>query len=333
MLKRNTALRNDLTGYAFISPFVIGFLAFTLIPMFISLYLSFTSYNLFSAPRWIGLDNFVKMFTGDPKYMNSLRVTFLYVFVGVPLRLMFALFIAMLLNNGSRLIGTYRTLFYLPSIIGGSVAVSIMWRNIFGSEGIVNSALIAIGLGPVSWFGDPNAALGMLVTLSVWQFGSSMLIFLAGLKNISPEMYEAAGVDGAGPARRFFRITLPLLSPIILFNLIMQTISAFMTFVPAYIISKGEGGPMDGTMLYSLYLFRQAFMFNNMGYASAMAWVMLIIVGIMTAVLFFVSKYWVFYESEGGADRWPGKRSNGPSIICSPSRWPCSCSIRCCGCS
>ncbi|MGN7454125.1 carbohydrate ABC transporter permease [Paenibacillus pasadenensis] len=300
MLKRNTALRNDLTGYAFISPFVIGFLAFTLIPMFISLYLSFTSYNLFSAPRWIGLDNFVKMFTGDPKYMNSLRVTFLYVFVGVPLRLMFALFIAMLLNNGSRLIGTYRTLFYLPSIIGGSVAVSIMWRNIFGSEGIVNSALIAIGLGPVSWFGDPNAALGMLVTLSVWQFGSSMLIFLAGLKNISPEMYEAAGVDGAGPARRFFRITLPLLSPIILFNLIMQTISAFMTFVPAYIISKGEGGPMDGTMLYSLYLFRQAFMFNNMGYASAMAWVMLIIVGIMTAVLFFVSKYWVFYESEGG---------------------------------
>jgi len=300
MAIRNESLKTNLTGYAFISPFIIGFLAFTLIPMFISLYLSFTSYNLFSAPRWIGLGNFEKMFTNDPKYWNSVRVTIYYVFVGVPLRLAFALFVAMVLNTASRMVGTYRTIYYLPSIIGGSVAVSIMWRNIFSEQGIVNHFLMALGAAPVNWFGNATAALGMLITLSVWQFGSSMLIFLAGLKNISPEMYEAASVDGASPVRKFLNITLPLLSPVILFNLIMQTISAFMTFVPAYVISKGEGGPLDGTMLYSLYLFRQAFMFNNMGYAAAMAWVMLIFIGILTFVLFKTSKMWVFYESEGG---------------------------------
>lgn len=297
---RKQSLKANLTGYAFISPFVIGFLAFTLIPILISLYLSFTNYNLFNDPQWIGTFNFKKMFTQDQKYWNSVRVTFIYVFAGVPLRLMFALFVAMLLNTKSRMVGVYRTIYYLPSIIGGSVAVSIMWRNIFNEQGIVNSLLIFLGIPPVAWYGDPNAALGTLIALSVWQFGSSMLIFLAGLKNISPEMYEAASIDGATAPRKFVKITLPLLSPIILFNLIMQTISAFMTFVPAYIISKGEGTPMDGTLLYSLYLFRQAFMFNNMGYAAAMAWVMLIMIGIMTAILFKTSKFWVFYESKGG---------------------------------
>ncbi|WP_055105294.1 carbohydrate ABC transporter permease [Paenibacillus ihumii] len=297
---RKQSLGANLTGYAFISPFVIGFLAFTLIPILISLYLSFTNYNLFNDPQWIGTFNFQKMFTQDQKYWNSVRVTFIYVFAGVPLRLMFALFVAMLLNTKSRMVGVYRTVYYLPSIIGGSVAVSIMWRNIFNEQGIVNSLLIFLGIPPVAWYGDPNAALGTLIALSVWQFGSSMLIFLAGLKNISPEMYEAASIDGATAPRKFIKITLPLLSPIILFNLIMQTISAFMTFVPAYIISKGEGTPMDGTLLYSLYLFRQAFMFNNMGYAAAMAWIMLIMIGIMTAILFKTSKFWVFYESKGG---------------------------------
>ncbi|QDY85549.1 sugar ABC transporter permease [Paenibacillus polymyxa] len=299
-LRNHQSLKANMTGYAFISPFIVGFLAFTLIPMFISLYLSFTSYNLFTPPKWIGLGNFEKMFTGDPKYWNSIRVTFTYVLVGVPLRLIFALFVAMILNTKSRMVGTYRTMYYLPSIIGGSVAVSIMWRNIFSNEGIVNSLLSVLGATPVKWFGDPNASLMMLITLSVWQFGSSMLIFLAGLKNIPHEMYEASSVDGATPVRKFFSITLPLLSPIILFNLIMQTISAFMTFVPAYVISKGEGGPMDGTMLHSLYLFRQAFMFSNMGYAAAMAWVMLIMIAILTAILFVTSKFWVFYETEKG---------------------------------
>lgn len=299
-MRRSHTLRTNLTGYAFISPFIIGFLAFTIIPMVISLYISFTNYNLFSSPKFVGLNNYEKMLTGDPKYWNSIRVTFLYVVIGVPFRLMFALLIAMILNTKSRMVGAYRTMYYLPSIIGGSVAVSIMWRNIFSNEGVVNSALSWLGVGPVHWFGDPDAALVMLISLSVWQFGSSMLIFLAGLKNIPHEMYEASSVDGANPIRKFISITLPLLSPIILFNMIMQTISAFMTFVPAYVITKGEGGPMDGTMLYSLYLFRQAFMFNNMGYASAMAWIMLLMIGILTAVLFLTSKFWVFYETERG---------------------------------
>lgn len=239
------------------------------------------------------------MFTGDRKYWKSVSVTFYYVFIGVPLRLAFALFIAMILNRVSRAIGIYRTMFYLPSIIGGSVAVSIMWRNLFGDEGIVNLGLMAIGIDPVRWFGNPTAALWMLILLSVWQFGSSMLIFLAGLKNIPAELYEAASVDGANGAHKFFKITLPMLSPVILFNAVMQTIGAFMSFIPAYIITKGEGGPLDGTLLYSLYLFRQAFVFFNMGYGSAMAWVMLLIVGVLTYLLFKSSKFWVHYESKG----------------------------------
>ncbi|MBS4208343.1 sugar ABC transporter permease [Bacillus sp. FJAT-50079] len=294
------AFKQNLRGYLFISPFVIGFLAFTLIPILTSLYFSFTKYNLFSPPSWIGLDNFKKMFTEDARYWQSLKVTLIYVFGGVPLRLAFALLIAMILNTTSRAVGLYRTLFYLPSLIGGSVAVAIMWRNIFGDTGIVNLALTLIGLPGVRWFGDPLAALWMLIFLSVWQFGSSMLIFLAGLKGIPSTYYEAASVDGANFWQKFFKITLPMLSPVILFNTIMQTIAAFMTFVPAFIISKGTGGPLDGTLLYSLYLFKQGFEFFNMGYASAMAWVMLIIVGVLTAVVFSTSKFWVHYESEGG---------------------------------
>jgi multiple sugar transport system permease protein len=297
---RTIAWKRHLTGYAFISPFVIGFLAFTAIPIIASFYLSFTSYDLFSTPKWIGLDNYTKMFTNDSKYWQSLKVTMLYVFGGVPLRLAFALMVAMLLNTASKAVGFYRTVYYLPSIIGGSVAVSIMWRNLFNDDGLVNMVLNAIGIGSVKWFAEPIAALWMLIFLSVWQFGSSMLIFLAGLKNIPASLYEAAEVDGANGVQRFFSITIPMLTPIILFNLIMQTIGAFMTFVPAYIISKGEGGPLDGTLLYSLYLFRRAFVFNEMGYAAAMAWIMLLIVAVVSGVLFATSKFWVHYESKGG---------------------------------
>lgn len=294
-----TAWRKQLTGYAFISPFVIGFLVFILIPACASFYLSFTDYDLFSTPKWIGIANYKEMFLLESKFWQSLKVTLLYVLIGVPLRLAFALLIALLLNTASRAAGVYRTVYYLPSIIGGSVAVSIMWRNIYGDDGIVNLFLHAVGLDGVRWFAEPFAALWMLISLSVWQFGSSMLIFLAGLKNIPGELYEAADVDGASAFRRFFGITLPMLTPIILFNTILQTIGAFLTFTPAYIISKGEGGPLDGTLLYSLYLFRQGFVFFDMGYASAMAWVMLIIVAIFTAVLFATSKFWVHYESKG----------------------------------
>lgn len=298
--KRSRIIKENLTGYAFISPFIIGFLAFTFIPILASLYLSFTNYNLFASPTWIGLDNYIQMFTADPRYWKSLKVTLIYVLAGVPLRLAFALLIALMLNTASRAVGLYRSLFYLPSLIGGSVAVAIMWRNVFGDVGIVNILLDVLGIPSVRWFGNPTAALWMLIFLSVWQFGSSMLIFLAGLKGIPKSYYEAASVDGANGFQKFFKITLPMLSPVILFNTVMQTIAAFMTFVPAFIISKGTGGPLDGTLLYSLYLFIQGFEFFNMGYASAMAWIMLIIVGILTAIIFTTSKYWVHYESEGG---------------------------------
>jgi multiple sugar transport system permease protein len=299
-MKKRLASEN-LAGYAFISPFIIGFLAFTIIPMAVSLYLSFTSYDLFSTPVWIGLDNFKEMFFGDEKFWKSMKVTFAYVMAGVPLRLIFALMVAMLLNKASRAVGLYRTLFYLPSIIGGSVAVAIMWRNIFGNEGTLNALLFFLGADQkILWYQDPSKALWTLIFLAVWQFGSSMLIFLAGLKNIPPSYYEAANVDGANRFQVFFKITLPLLSPIIFFNLVMQTISAFMTFTPAYIISKGEGGPLDGTLLYSLYIFQKAFNFFQMGYASAMAWVMLVVVGLLTLLLFKTSKYWVHYESKEG---------------------------------
>lgn len=293
------SMSENIAGYAFISPFIIGFLAFTIMPMAISLYLSFTNYDLFSAPKWIGLDNYIEMFTGDEKFWHSLQVTFTYVLAGVPLRLTFALCVAMLLNRASKGVGIYRTLFYLPSIIGGSVAVAIMWRNIFGNDGTINALLFFMGIDKkILWYQDPTSALWTLILLSVWQFGSSMLIFLAGLKNIPPTYYEAASVDGANGLQQFFKITLPQLSPIIFFNLVMQTISAFMTFTPAYIISKGEGGPLDGTLLYSLYLFQKAFNFFQMGYASAMAWVMLLIVGLLTLILFKTSSYWVHYESK-----------------------------------
>ncbi|PZE19530.1 carbohydrate ABC transporter permease [Paenibacillus xerothermodurans] len=294
-------LQNDnVVGYVFTAPFILGFLIFTLFPILSSLYYSFTEYNLMEAPRWIGTANYEKMFTEDDKLMKSFEVTFTYVFASVPLRLIFALMVAMLLNKAAAGIGVYRSAYYLPSLIGGSVAVSIMWVQIFGDKGLLNSMLGVVGIQTnTSWIGSPGTALWTLIALSVWQFGSSMLIFLAGLKNIPQSYYEAAGVDGANGIQRFFKITLPLLSPIILFNLIMQTISAFMTFTPAYIISRGEGGPLDNTLLYSLYLYRRAFVFFEMGYASAMAWVMLIIIGVITLAIFKSSVYWVHYESKG----------------------------------
>ncbi|WP_438446081.1 carbohydrate ABC transporter permease [Gorillibacterium sp. sgz5001074] len=294
-------LDNDhVVGYVFTAPFILGFLIFTLFPIISSLYYSFTDYNLLDAPNVVGFENYQKIFTDDQKIMKSFQVTFTYVFLSVPLRLAFALIVAMLLKAAIRGVGFYRSAYYLPSLIGGSVAVSIMWTQIFGEKGLLNSALGAIGIdATTNWIGNPGTALYTLIALSVWQFGSSMLIFLAGLKNIPVSYYEAASVDGAGKLRQFFQITLPLLSPIILFNLIMQTISAFMTFTPAYIISRGEGGPLDNTLLFSLYLYQKAFRFFSMGYASAMAWVMLIIIAVITVTIFQTSKFWVHYESKG----------------------------------
>jgi multiple sugar transport system permease protein len=288
---------DNLMGYLFISPFLIGFFALTIFPILMSLYLSFTNYDMLGTPEWIGMDNYARMLE-DSKFKKSLQVTFFYVFTAVPFRLIFALAIALLLAKVFHFMGLYRTLLYLPSVVGGSVAISVMWRQLFGNEGAVNSILSALGLPTASWLGSPTYAIWTLILLYGWQFGSSMLIFLAGLKNIPNTYYEAAQVDGANALQRFSRITIPLLTPIILFNVVMQTIQGFMAFTPSYIIFE-DGRPLNSTLLYVLYLFQRAFTFFDMGYASAMAWVLLLIIGLFTALIFKSSSHWVHYESEG----------------------------------
>nr|WP_243734954.1 sugar ABC transporter permease [Paenibacillus turpanensis] len=282
----------------FILPFLIGFFALTLFPVIMSLYLSFTDYDMLQKPAWIGFENYERMLFDDRKFIQSVKVTFYYVFTAVPFRLVFALAIALLLANVFKFMGLYRTMLYLPSVIGGSVAVSVMWRQLFGNDGAVNSILSIFGIEGISWLGDPKYALWTLILLYGWQFGSSMLIFLAGLKNIPNTYYEAAQVDGANAFQRFFRVTLPLLTPIILFNVVMQTIQGFMAFTPSFIIF-GDGRPLNSTLLYVLYMFQRAFTFFDMGYASAMAWLLLLVIGLFTAFIFKSSSYWVHYESEG----------------------------------
>ncbi len=286
----------NVTGYLFISPFLLGFFLLTLYPILYSLYLSFTDYDLMSEPNWIGLDNYVRMFTGDETFWQSFKVTLMYAGVAVPFRLIFALLVALALNKVVEMAGLYRTLLYLPSVVGRSIAVSIMWRQLFGNDGAFNSILALLGIPTHSWLGDPKTAIWTLIVLYGWQFGSSMLIFLAGLRNIPKTYYEASSVDGASPIKQFFIITLPLLTPVILFNMIMQIIQGFMAFTPSFVVTNG--GPVNSTLLYVLYMYRRAFEYFDMGYASAMAWFMLIIIAVLTGLIFKTSKHWVHYESD-----------------------------------
>ncbi|RRJ63224.1 sugar ABC transporter permease [Paenibacillus oralis] len=292
--------KRNLTAYLFLLPWFIGFFVLTLIPMISSLYLSFTDFNLLTPANGVGLENYNKMFNQDPRYLQSLKVTFVYVFASVPLKLGFALAVAMLMNKGMRGLGLYRTVYYIPTLLGGSVAIAVLWRKMFGGGGVVNTFLLeAFGIQAPDWVSNPKYALSSLVALSIWQFGSSMIIFLAGLKQIPNDYYEASQIDGAGKMRQFLSITLPMLSPVVLFNLIMQVISSFQAFTPAFIVSGGKGGPMDSTMFYTLYLYLKGFSFFEMGYASAMAWVLLVIIGLFTALIFASSKRWVTYGDGG----------------------------------
>ena len=263
--------------------------------MIASLYLSFTDYRLIEAPEWIGFTNYVHMFTEDPRFLDAVTVTAVYVFVGVPLQLLVAFTLALLLDRGVRGLALYRSAFYLPSILGGSVAIALLWRQLFGRDGLVNEFLAVFGIDGPSWVGDPDFALSTLIVLLMWQFGSPMIIFLAGLRQVPTELYDAAAVDGAGKWARFIKITLPLLSPIIFFNLVLQIVTAFQAFTPAYILSGGSGGPANSTLFYTLHLYNQGFQYLNMGYASAMAWVLVLVIALFTAGNFFVSRYWVFY--------------------------------------
>jgi multiple sugar transport system permease protein len=289
-------MQRDAAGYLFLLPWLIGFFGLTLGPMVSSLYLSFTHFDLLTAPRWAGVDNYMRMFTADPKFATSMRVTMFFVIFSVPLKLAFALGVALLLNRGMKGLSFYRALFYLPSLLGASVAIAILWRQIFAADGLVNKFLALFGIIGPSWISNPNYSLWTLIILSIWQFGSPMIIFLAGLRQIPQDMYEAASLDGASKWRQFWKITLPLLTPVVFFNAIIQTIEAFKSFTPAFIISGGTGNPINSTLFYTLYLYQEAFGFFRMGYASALAWVLLALVALFTAFSFLTSKYWVHYD-------------------------------------
>jgi len=307
--------RDNFIPYMFLLPWLIGILGLTVYPMFMSLRMSFTDYD-FTKPDsalWIGFGNYIRMFGSllgitdftapsgkimrvDPYYLKSLSVTFTYVFTSVPLKLIFALLVAVLMNQKLRFVSFYRAVYYIPTLLGGSVAIAVLWRKLFEKEGLINGILSSIGFTDLpGWITNPKYALGTLVLLTVWQFGSSMIIFLAGLKQIPMDYYEAASVDGASKVQQFFSITIPSLTPVILFNLVMQMISAFQTFTQAYIIGGGKGGVLNSTLFYTLHLYIQGWTYHEMGYASAMAWMLLIIIGSFTAVIFGSSKLWVSY--------------------------------------
>ncbi|WP_114395741.1 carbohydrate ABC transporter permease [Oleisolibacter albus] len=291
---------NRITGLLYIAPFLLGLVMFTLFPFVSSLLLSFTDYQLqdpVSAAHAIGLENYRQM-VGDRTFRHALGVTLLYVFATVPLKLAFALFIAFVLNFKLRAIGLFRTAYYIPSILGGSVAIAVLWRYVFAGDGLINQALGAAGISAVNWLGDPAYALTTIVLLRLWQFGSAMVVFLAGLQTIPTDLYEAATVDGAGKARIFFTITLPLLTPVIFFNFVMQIVQAFQEFNGPYIITGG--GPLKSTYLLPLMIYDEAFKYFNVGYASALSWTLFLIVALFTALAFGSQRYWVFYGGERG---------------------------------
>lgn len=290
--------KDNKVAYVLLAPWLIGFFGMWLIPMFISIYYSFTDFNLLNTPSFIGLANYMRAFTQDKMFYQAMKVTFSYVLILVPLRLAFALFVAMLLNKKHKCLGLYRTLYYVPSIIGGSIAVSVVWKQIFGNKGVVMSILEVFGIQQkMSLVGNPRTALWVIVLMGVWQFGSSMLIFLSALKQIPGSLYESAKVDGANGWVTFSRITIPMLTPTIFFNLILQIINGFRVFTESYVIT--DGGPLDSTLSYVLYLYRRAFNYFDMGYSCALAWILVAVIAVFTVVLFKTQNNWVYYETGG----------------------------------
>ena len=292
---REWLCKDSTAGVVCALPFIIGLLLFLVVPMLLSAYYSLCDYNILAPAQWVGLKNYIKIFTADSKFVKSLSVTLYYALISVPLRLLFALIVALILLKNTRLTGFYRAAYYLPSIIGGSVAVAILWKRMFAIDGTFNVLLQTFGINcTTAWLGNVSTAIWMLILLSVWQFGSSMLIFLSALKQIPQTLYEAARVDGARGPQQFFRITLPLLTPTIFFNLVMQMINGFLAFSQSYIITQGK--PMNSTLFYVVYMYQQGFEYFKAGYASALAWIMLVIIGAFTGVLFLTKRFWVYEE-------------------------------------
>lgn len=286
-------IRRHLVGYAFIAPWLIGFLVFTLGPFLASIYLSFTRYDIVSPPQWIGLANYRLLVSEDPVFWTSLWVTFKYALVAIPLGILGGVALALLLNANIRGIAFYRTIFYLPSIVP-TVATSVVFIWILNPQiGLVNGLLRNFGVEGPAWLQDVRWAFWSLVLMGLWGVGGSMVIYLAGLKDIPVHLYEAATLDGAGPWARMRKITLPMLTPVIFFNLVMGTIGAFQYFTQAYIVTNG--GPEDSTMFYALNLFYRAWRYLDMGYASAMAWILFALVVVLTVFIFRTQKRWVHY--------------------------------------
>jgi multiple sugar transport system permease protein len=293
---RRQSTREAIEGYIGISPWLIGFLIFTLGPMLASLVLGFTDWRITVEPKWVGWDNYIKIFTGDRDFYQALQVTFTYVIIALPLNLIVGLALSLLLNHKLPGMGIFRTIFYLPVVLSG-VSVALMWMWLLNPDyGVVNDLLAFFGIPGPKWFFDSDTALLSIVLMNLWRVGGSAIIYLAGLQNIPPHLYEAAEMDGAGVWAKLWNVTIPILTPTLFFQLVLEAIDAFQVFTAAYIITAG--GPARSTLFYMLYMFRTAFTDFEMGYASALAWVLGIIILIFTALVFKSSPLWVYYESE-----------------------------------
>ena len=311
MTKGSSAARQDLRkrrglskleqgymGFVLILPWLIGFCIFKLYPFVSSLVYSFTDYDLFrGVQNVVGFQNYIDAFT-KAKNVKALKVTFTYAFMTVPLKLIFALFIAYILNFKIKGVGLFRTAYYVPSILGGSVAIAVLWKALFKNDGVVNTILTMLGFESINFLADKNWALFIICLLRVWQFGSAMVLFLAALKGVPEDLYEAASIDGATKGRQFLSITIPLISPVIFYNLVTQLVQAFQEFNGPYIITNG--GPRNTTTLISVIVYNTAFKDYMVGMSSAMAWVMFVIVMILTIIAFVSQKKWVYYSDDDG---------------------------------
>lgn len=286
----------DYQAFLYILPWILGLLLLQLYPFLASLYYSFTDYQISSAPVWAGLKNYITLLSRDNEFWRSLMVTVKFTLYTVPGKLCMALTVAMFLNRKIRGINFIRTLYYIPSLFGGSVAVSVLWKVLFLDNGTVNAFLNTLGISTIQFWGNPRYALETISMLEIWQFGSSMVMFLAALKQVPPSLYEAASIDGASKVSSFFRITIPQITPIIFFNLIMQTIQALQNFTSSFVITKG--GPLKSTYVLGMKLYKEGFTYFKMGYASAISWVIFTIIIVVTLLLFRSSSVWVHYGDE-----------------------------------
>ncbi|MFV0504371.1 MAG: carbohydrate ABC transporter permease [Lachnospirales bacterium] len=289
--------RRDYKAFLYLSPWIIGFVSLQLYPFIMSFYYSFTDYIIGADANWIGLENYFSLFIKDKEFWYSMKVTITYTLYTVPGKLVMALAVAIFLNRNIRGINLIRTLYYIPSLFGGSVAIAILWKLLFLDDGVINGLLIAINLPTIHFLGDPKYALKTIAALEIWQFGSSMVMFLAALKQVPKSLYEAANIDGANKIKIFFSVTLPLITPIIFFNLIMQTIQALQNFTSAFVITNG--GPLKSTYVLGMKLYNEGFSYSKMGYASTISWVIFSLILITTVVIFTSSRKWVFYGDEG----------------------------------